>query len=790
MAHGDDAITALREALRHSPDNLPLRLHLADSLVSLARYEEAEREYKAALQAAPHDPSVKLGLANAYLQGGKASPAMVVVEELIKLPNPPAKAYLIQSKLLFKAGDVDRAVRQYKRAVEADDALADAEYAGRLGVRASADEAERSEVVDGRVRASREEEDGSGTDVPVERPKVTFKDVGGMDALKDEIRMKIIHPLTHAELYKAYGKAVGGGILMYGPPGCGKTHLARATAGEIKAGFVSIGINDVLDMWLGNSERNLHELFERARRSRPCVLFFDEVDALAASRSDMRQSSARHLINQFLAEMDGVGASNDGLLILAATNAPWHVDPAFRRPGRFDRILFVPPPDAGVAGRRAPAAPGRQAGAGRRPRPRREEDRRVQRGRPEGRRRPGDRGQAPRRDAGRGPAADDDEGPAGRRWQGPPEHEGVVRDGPELRALLEPGRGVRRHPEVPEAVGRGGRPARRPEPRVGTGRAASGDAADDVDVPTDMNPTDQHHDRAMILFQQRRYADAERELRAALADAPHDPRLHALLGLTLARQDRFADASAEADQAVGLGPDSSFAHYVRGLVLFMRHRPDEAAPAAAQAVALDPYDADAHWLSAAVAFNRRRYPSALESAELGLGVDPDHAGCTNVRAMALVKLGRTDEAGQAIDAALRKDPENADTHANQGWTLLHQGDHRRAQEHFREALRLEPDHDWARAGIVEAMKAKNVSTGSCSGTSSGCRTSAPARSGASFSAGTSAASCSARSAGRTRRRPRSSCRSSSRTPRSCWRRGWPTRCSTCCCGWTGSGGTP
>jgi transitional endoplasmic reticulum ATPase len=102
----------------------------------------------------------------------------------------------------------------------------------------------------------------------------------------------------------------------------------------------------VLDMWIGNSEKNLHELFEQARRNRPCVLFFDEVDALAASRSDMRHSGARHLINQFLSELDGINSSNDGVLILAATNAPWHVDPAFRRPGRFDRILFVPPPDA------------------------------------------------------------------------------------------------------------------------------------------------------------------------------------------------------------------------------------------------------------------------------------------------------------------------------------------------------------------------------------------------------------------------------------------------------------
>jgi len=133
---------------------------------------------------------------------------------------------------------------------------------------------------------------------------------------------------------------------MYGPPGCGKTYVARATAGEIKAGFLSVGINDVLDMWIGNSERNLHELFESARTHKPCVLFFDEVDALGAARSDMRHHAGRQLINQFLAEMDGVKTSNEGVLILAATNAPWHLDPAFRRPGRFDRILFVPPPDA------------------------------------------------------------------------------------------------------------------------------------------------------------------------------------------------------------------------------------------------------------------------------------------------------------------------------------------------------------------------------------------------------------------------------------------------------------
>jgi SpoVK/Ycf46/Vps4 family AAA+-type ATPase len=157
--------------------------------------------------------------------------------------------------------------------------------------------------------------------------------------------MKIILPLQQPELFKAYGKKIGGGILMYGPPGCGKTFLARATAGEVKAGFLAVGISDVLDMWIGQSEKNLHAVFEQARAHRPCVLFFDEVDALGANRTDMLKSAGRQIINQFLSELDGVAASNEGVLILAATNAPWHLDPAFRRPGRFDRILFVPPPD-------------------------------------------------------------------------------------------------------------------------------------------------------------------------------------------------------------------------------------------------------------------------------------------------------------------------------------------------------------------------------------------------------------------------------------------------------------
>ncbi|MFO0814399.1 MAG: AAA family ATPase [Gemmatales bacterium] len=337
----EDSLQPLRDALAFSPENLPLRLHLADSLLKHGRGEEAEREFKEALARHPRENKVKLGLAKAYHQQGKFSAALVIVEDLIKTDDTP-EAYILYARLLVQRGEVERAVRVYKQGIELDAGVADLELAGKLGIDANPEE---SDVVDGRVRATWQE-DGEPPPADMERPKVNFNDVGGMDALKEEIRLKIIHPMAHPELYKAYGKTIGGGILMYGPPGCGKTHLARATAGEVKANFLSIGINDVLEMWIGSSERNLHSLFEQARSHKPCVLFFDEVDALGASRTDFRTSSGRQVINQFLAELDGVNTSNEGVLILAATNTPWHLDTAFRRPGRFDRILFVPPPDA------------------------------------------------------------------------------------------------------------------------------------------------------------------------------------------------------------------------------------------------------------------------------------------------------------------------------------------------------------------------------------------------------------------------------------------------------------
>ncbi|AWM37924.1 ATP-dependent zinc metalloprotease FtsH [Gemmata obscuriglobus] len=336
-----DPLAGLIAAVQLSPDNLPLRKHLAEAFAGLGRFAEAEAEYRAVLATHAQDLTARLGLARLYHQQGQTSQAFVVLESLVRDPQAPAEAHVLLAKLWLREGDIERAVARYKLGVEMDPDAVDAEFASRLGIDQSPDE---SEVSDGRLAVG-DVEEAADVSARLEKPKVRFGDVGGMDAIKEEIQLKIIHPLKHPELYAAYGKAIGGGILMYGPPGCGKTHLARATAGEVNASFIAVGIEDVLDMWLGSSEKNLHALFDEARRNRPCVLFFDEVDALAANRSDLRQSSGRMIINQFLSELDGATTSNEGVLILAATNAPWHLDPAFRRPGRFDRILFVPPPD-------------------------------------------------------------------------------------------------------------------------------------------------------------------------------------------------------------------------------------------------------------------------------------------------------------------------------------------------------------------------------------------------------------------------------------------------------------
>lgn len=323
-----EEIEELKLAYKNSPENLTILKMLIRKMKDYPEYAtDLEQLVSVYLKKDPGNIEFKEILIQAYFDQGKISTCIVIAEEIGNYRKLSADTRIILAKCFLREGDKSEAKSIYFNLVNQYRDISDEEL----------DKAFR-------LSAGYNEEDLED-ELFFSKPDINFSDVGGMQNVKREIDLKIIKPLDNAELYKAYGKKIGGGILLYGPPGCGKTFIAKATAGEIEANFISISLNDILDMWIGESEKNLHNYFELARDNTPCVVFIDEVDALGAKRSDMRQSSGKNVINQFLDELDGISSENEGLLIIGATNVPWHLDPAFRRPGRFDRIIFVPPPD-------------------------------------------------------------------------------------------------------------------------------------------------------------------------------------------------------------------------------------------------------------------------------------------------------------------------------------------------------------------------------------------------------------------------------------------------------------
>jgi len=181
----------------------------------------------------------------------------------------------------------------------------------------------------------------------IEIPNITWKDIGGLENVKRELQETVQYPVEHPEKFEKFGMQPSKGVLFYGPPGCGKTLLAKAIANECQANFVSIKGPELLTMWFGESENNVREVFDKARQASPCVLFFDELDSIARARggggSDAGGAGDR-VINQILTEIDGVGVKKN-VFVIGATNRPDILDPAIMRPGRLDQLVYIPLPD-------------------------------------------------------------------------------------------------------------------------------------------------------------------------------------------------------------------------------------------------------------------------------------------------------------------------------------------------------------------------------------------------------------------------------------------------------------
>lgn len=333
MVDIEKTIKSLEDSLKVNPDNLPLRLYFAQVLEESGKNKIALEQYEKILKNNSASFDAMIGIGRIQYKNGNFAEALEFIEEAVYNNPGSAEGRQLLCKAYLELGNLDKARESYRVAVELDLKYKDAELEKKLFQR-------------GKVPLRMNQgEHGQDTPVEVERPKLSFHDIGGLEELKENIRMNIIYPFQKPELYKAYGKKIGGGILLYGPPGCGKTYIAKATAGECNARFINVGIEEVLDMWMGESEKKLHNIFEEARGLAPTVIFFDEVEALGRSRSKMGSMPMSVLVNQFLAEMDGIDSRNEEILIMGATNAPWNVDSALMRPGRFDRVIFVPPPD-------------------------------------------------------------------------------------------------------------------------------------------------------------------------------------------------------------------------------------------------------------------------------------------------------------------------------------------------------------------------------------------------------------------------------------------------------------
>lgn len=325
----EDLLASLRRAVDANPGDSALRLHLAEMLLGSGRHSDAVGEVNAVLQRDPaSQPALALLNRTVAAMTGQAAGASLTPAEAT-----PARAE-----------DAENTAAEPDSAPDTDIDPSDAAFDWTRAESEVGSDVPPPFVPEPQLAAG-ESRDGVAPLEP-ETPPITLDDVGGLEAVKKRLDESFMQPMKNAELAKAFGKSLRGGLLLYGPPGCGKTFLARAVAGELGAVFMSVTMTDILDPYHGVTEKNMKAVFDSARAHSPTVLFLDEVDAIGMKRSGLgHHAMIRQMVNQLLIEMDSMAGNNDGLYLLAATNHPWDLDEALLRPGRLDRTLLVTPPD-------------------------------------------------------------------------------------------------------------------------------------------------------------------------------------------------------------------------------------------------------------------------------------------------------------------------------------------------------------------------------------------------------------------------------------------------------------
>lgn len=354
----DKTIQLLQQSLRADPSNWDLRVHVAELLMAVNDQEQIAALLPESI--IPAEETTRLQAAT-LLRRADADLALRLCALVISANKANARCYRLMADIYRDRGLSDLARKNYNVAAVIDESLEDPEFESWLENKPVSENkpmslppkapvamaAHGDEVADDADEDCECFSDICETDAVTQAldslDLIDFSHIGGMDALKERIRMSIIYPFKNKELFAKFKKRVGGGLLLYGPPGCGKTLISRATAGECGAHFINISIHEILSKWIGESEQRMHEIFAIARRKAPTIIFIDEIDALGVKRADAGHSAS--LVNTLLTEIDGAASRNENVLVMGATNTPWRLDSAFRRPGRFDHVVFVPPPD-------------------------------------------------------------------------------------------------------------------------------------------------------------------------------------------------------------------------------------------------------------------------------------------------------------------------------------------------------------------------------------------------------------------------------------------------------------